>query len=213
MSDVHLEDGVAALLHEPAGGAGGTTDANGTDVAEPGGIDFLGVFDKMAVGVHMQALVVEHLAVRTLSAAVEKDEVVLGGKTGDIGYAVGNGTADGVEALEGSFGRDMGLDVVDDTMELIERLRGLAVEVDIAGEVEFSDLVEVLDDDSRALGLSDESEHLGMTFLSEDDNLSATRLKLFLDALLELEDHGTGGIDDLDVVLTETRLLARRLSS
>ena len=134
MLDVHLEDGVAALLHEPAGGAGSTTDANGTDVAEPGGIDFLGIFDKMAVGVHMQAqaLVVEHLAIRTLSATDEKDEVVLGGKTGDIGYAVGDGTADGVEALEGGFGRDMGLDVVDDTMELIERLRGLAVEVDIS---------------------------------------------------------------------------------
>ena len=186
MLDVHLEDGVAALLHEPAGGAGGTTDANGTDVAEPGRIDLLGVFDKMAVGVHMQALVVKHLAVRTLSAADEKDEVVLGGKTGDIGYAVGNGTADGVEALEGSFGRDMGLDVVDDTMELIERLRGLAVEVDIAGEVEFSDLVEVLDDDSRALGLSDESEHLCMAFLAEDDDLSTTGLKLLLDAFLEL---------------------------
>ena len=75
MLDVHLEDGVAALLHEPAGGAGSTTDANGTDVAEPGGIDLLGIFDKMAVGVHMQALVVEHLAIRTLSATDEKDEV------------------------------------------------------------------------------------------------------------------------------------------
>ena len=138
---------------------------------------------------------------------------MLGGKTGDIRHAVGNRTADGVEAPEGSLGRDMRLDVVDDAVELIERLRGLAVEIDIAGEVELGDLVETLDDDCRALGLSDESEHLGMTFLSEDDNLSATRLKLFLDALLELEDHGTGGIDDLDVVLTETRLLARRLSS
>ena len=59
----------------------------------------------------------------------------------------------------------MGLDVVDDTMELIERLRGLAVEVDIAGEVEFGDLVEVLDDDGRALSLSDESEYLCMAFL------------------------------------------------
>ena len=136
MLDVHLEDGVAALLHVPTGGAGSTADADGTDVAEPGGIDFLGIFDKMAVGVHMQALVVEHLAIRTLSATDEKDEVVLGGKTGDIGYAVGDGTADGVEALEGGFGRDVGLDVVDDTMELIERLRGLTVEVDIAGEVE-----------------------------------------------------------------------------
>ena len=48
----HFEDGVAALLHEPAGGAGGTADANGLDVFEPGGLNLAGVFDEMAVGVH-----------------------------------------------------------------------------------------------------------------------------------------------------------------
>ena len=48
----HLGDGVAALLHEPAGGAGGTADADGLDVFEPGGLNLAGVFDEVAVGVH-----------------------------------------------------------------------------------------------------------------------------------------------------------------
>ena len=39
-----------------------------------------------------------------------------------------------------------------------------------------------------------------MTFFTEDDDLALAHLILFLDALLELEHHRTGGIDDLDVV-------------
>ena len=41
-----------------------------------------------------------------------------------------------------------------------------------------------------------------MSVFSEDDNLSLACLILCLDALLQLKHHGTGGIDDLDVVTT-----------
>ena len=86
----------------------------------------------MAVGVHAQALVEEHLTIGALSSADKEDHVVLRGKVGDVRHSVGYGATDGVEALERGTVSDMRLDIVDDAMELIERLRGLGVEVDIA---------------------------------------------------------------------------------
>ena len=46
-------------------------------------------------------------------------------KLADIRHAVGYGTADGVERTESSIRRHVLLDIFDDTMELIQRLRGL----------------------------------------------------------------------------------------
>ena len=66
---------------------------------------------------------------------------MLRGEVGDIRHAVGHRAADGVEALEGGALGDVRLDVVDDAVKLVERLRGLGVEVDVAGEVEFLDFV------------------------------------------------------------------------
>ena len=34
-SDAFGKDGIAALLHQPTGGAGGSTDANGLDALQP----------------------------------------------------------------------------------------------------------------------------------------------------------------------------------
>ena len=103
----------------------------------------------------------------------------------------------------------MRLDVIDDAVELVERLCGLRVEVDVARKVERGHLVETLDDDSGGLRLSHETKHLGMTLLAEDYDLGGRGLLithtmiliiLALDALLELEHHRTGRIDNLDVV-------------
>ena len=211
---LHLENGIAALFHEPAGGGGGTADADGVDALEPLWLYLLGILDEVGVGIHAQTLVVEYLAVRALAATDEEDEVVLGGKLRDVGHAVGHGAADGVETLEGGLGGDVRLDIIDDAMELVERLRGLTVEVDIAREVEALHLVEALDDDGGRLGLTYEAEYLGVAFLAEDDDLGDPTptppleregnivgfIELFLDALLELKHHGAGGIDNLDVV-------------
>ena len=57
---------------------------------------------------------------------------MLGGKLRDVRHAVGHVTTDGVEALEGGILRDMTLDIVDDAMELVERLRGLTIQIDVA---------------------------------------------------------------------------------
>ena len=200
---LHPEDGIAALLHEPAGGGGGTTDADGLDALKPGGLYLLRVLDEVAVGIDAQTLVEEHLAVGTLTATDEEDKVVLRGKLRDVGHTVGHITADGVEALEGGIWRDVRLDVVDDAVELVERLRGLGIEVDIAGEVELRHFIEALDDNSVGVCLSHEAEYLSMAFLAEDDDLLVGRLIILcLDALLELEHHRAGGIDDLDIVTT-----------
>ena len=85
----HFGDGVAALLHEPTRGAGGTADADGLDAFEPFRLDLTGVFNLMAVGVHPQALVEKHLAVRTLTTADKENQVMLLGEAGDIRHAVG----------------------------------------------------------------------------------------------------------------------------
>ena len=156
----------------------------------------------MAVRVHAQALVEKHLSIGTLTTTDKENKIVLRGKAGDIRHAVGHRTADGVEALKGSTFGNMRLDIVDDAMELIERLRGLGVEIDVAGEVELFHLIEVLDDNGPRFGLTYEPKYLGMTLLAEDHDLRGVLIILFLDAFLELEHHRTGGIDNLDVVLT-----------
>ena len=69
------------------------------------------------------------------------------------------------------------LDILDDAVELVEALRGLRVQVDVAVEVELHHLVEVLDDDGLRVGLSHQSQHLGVAFLSEDDNLGELRIR------------------------------------
>ena len=96
-----LLDGIAALFHEPSGGRGGSTDADALDAIEPGGLYFVGILDEVGVGIDTQTLVVEHLAIRALTATDKEDKIVAGGKLRDVWHTVGNTAADGVETLEG----------------------------------------------------------------------------------------------------------------
>ena len=93
------------------------------------------------------------------------------GEVGDIRHAVGHRATDGIETLEGGALGDMRLDVVDDAVKLVERLRGLGVEVDVAGEVEFLHFVEILDDNGLGFGLADEAEDLGVAFFPKNHDL------------------------------------------
>ena len=117
---LHLLDGIAALFHKPFGGRGGTTDAYCLDALQPLGLNLTWVFNQVGVRVDAQTHVEEHLTITALASADEENEVVAGGKLGDVRHAVGDGTTDGVETLEGSLRRDMRLDIVDDTVELVE---------------------------------------------------------------------------------------------
>lgn len=139
----------------------------------------------MAVGVDGEALVEEHLAVAALAAADKEDDIVVLGKLGDVGHAVGHLAADRVKTAEGCRGGDVALNVVDDAVELIETFRRLRVKIDITVEVQSFHVIEFLDDDGVLIGLSDESEYLRMTIFSEDDDLRVwIIIELLLDAPL-----------------------------
>lgn len=172
----------------------------------------------MAVGVNTEALVIKNLAVRALAPTDKEDKIVLGSKLRDVWHAVGNRAADGIEALKRGRRRNMGLNVIDNPVELIERLGGLGIQVDIAGKIEFCNLIAAFDNNGVAMGLTYEAENLSMTFLTEDDDLGwrlplgfaaslveeITRngigVVLLLYTFLELEHNRTSGIYNLDVV-------------
>lgn len=175
------------LFHKPFWGAGGTANADAVDAFEPFRIDIIGTFDEIGVRILRLAGIEEHLAVAALSSGDEEDEVVLGGEGADVWHTVGNLSADGVEGAERRIGGDMLLDIVDDGMELIERLRCLRIEIDVAGEVEARYLIGMLYDDGMLLCLSHETEYLGMSVLAEDYYLCIWRcLILFLYPSLQL---------------------------
>ena len=95
------------------------------DALQPLRVYLVGTLDEVGIGVDTQALVKEYLAITALTTTDKEDKVVLGSETGDVRHAVRHTTADGVEALEGSVGGDMLLDIFDNLMKLIERLGGL----------------------------------------------------------------------------------------
>ena len=74
--------------------------------------------------VHLQTFVKQHLAIRTFSPRHKQHYIVACGKVGDVGHPIGHLTADGVEALESGVGRDVGLNIVDDVVELVPALCG-----------------------------------------------------------------------------------------
>ena len=176
MLALHFLYRLAAFLHQPLGRGGGTTDANGLDAIQPLLLNLTGILYQVGVRIDAQTFVEEYLAITALPSADKEDKIVAGGKLRDIRHTVGYRTTDRIEALEGGIWGDMGLDVVDDAMKLVKRLRGLAIEIDITGEIEFLHLVETLDDDSGAVGLSYQSENFGMTFLAKDDDLGGSDL-------------------------------------
>ena len=92
---------------------------------------------------------------------------MLRGEVGDIRHAVGHRAADGVEALEGGALGDVRLDVVDDAVELIERFRGLRIQVDIAGKIKLSHLVATLNHNRTTMSLTHQTKHFGMTFIED----------------------------------------------
>ena len=130
---------------------------------------------------------------------------MLAGKVGDIRHAVGHLSADGVEALEAGTLHDMILAIFDDAMELVETLGSLGIEGDVAAEIQLAYLPEMLHilqllyHDGMTFGLTYQAQHLGMSLLTEDDDLRLGIVDILLfDAALKLEHHRAGGIDNLD---------------
>ena len=197
-----LLDGGGHLLHQPLGRGGGPANANGTRPGEQRVVYLVRAVYQVGVGVDLQALREEHLAVGAFLAADKEDEVVPGGEAADVGYAVGHLPADGVVVLEGGLGRDVRLDVVHNMAELVQRLGGLRVEAYALAEVQLGDFLQLLYDDGLALRLAHEAQHLGMAVLAVDDDLLVlpSGVMLLLDAFLQFEHHGAGGVYDFYVV-------------
>ena len=101
----------------------------------------------MAVGVYTQTLIIEHLAVRTLTTTHKEDKVVLGSKLRYVWHTIGHRTTDGIKTLKCGIGRDMSLDIFDDAIKFIERLSGLRIQIYVAREIKLCNLVATLDDD------------------------------------------------------------------
>ena len=152
------------------------------------------------------ALSEEDASVAALAPTDEEDHVVGLGKAAYVGHTVGYLTADGVGVFEVDVGTDVGLYIVYYLAEAVEAFGGLAVETDVGVHVEPADFGGAFDDDGSALGLSDEPEDFGVAVFAEDDYLLGgggllALLVFFAYAVLEMEDYGAGGVDDVYVLL------------
>lgn len=95
----------------------------------------------------------------------------------------------------------MGLDIVDDMMEIVESLCGLRIEVDVFGEVELLDIIDFLNHDSLLASLTHQAKDFGMTVFAKYHYLGiGGSIVLAFDAALQSQYHGASGIDNLDVV-------------
>lgn len=95
----------------------------------------------------------------------------------------------------------MGLDIVDDVMEIVKTLGGLRIEVDILGEVEIPDIIDFLDYDSLLASLTHQAKDFGMTVFAKYHYLGIGGcIVLSPDAALQSQHHRAGSIDNLDVV-------------
>ena len=162
-----------------------------------------GAINHKGTRVRARTLVKEGTPITAFATADEEDDVVLGSEFADMGDAVGYLAADGVVVGEGGLGRDVALDEIDHLTETVEGLGGLAVEGDVALEVKAAGFLRSLNDDGCACRLSHEAEDFGVAALAEDDNLLAVvgvGVVLAFDAFLQMEDNGTGGINEVAVV-------------
>ena len=130
-------------------------------------------------------------------------------------HAVGHLTANGVIVLKCGRGGDVLTDVFDNPAELFQGFCRLAIEVNVAIEIEVHHILWFLYDDGSAFSLPHQSQHFGMSGLAEDDDLSAMCgiVVIFpFNALLKVQHHWTGGINDFDVILLGTVVGFRRFT-
>ena len=94
------------------------------------------------------------------------------GKPRDTGHTVSNRAANGIERTEDSIRGDMFLDIFNNSMKLVQRLRRLRIKIDITLEVQLSDIIEMLNNNGMTQRLTYQSEDLSMSFLTKDNNLA-----------------------------------------
>ena len=150
----------------------------------------------MSARVHVEAGVVEHVAVAAAASGYEDYNVVLGGEGLYAGQSVGHLSANGVEVLKVGRGLDGLGDAVDDLVESVEGHGGLGEEENVAFEIERGGFLGRLHNDGLPTGLSDESDDFCVSGFAVDYDLSVGVLLVDgFDAPLELEYDGAGGIN------------------
>ena len=121
-----------------------------------------------------------------------------------VRHAVGHLAADGVSVFERGIGRDVVLYVFHYGAETVQGLCRLAVQADVSVHVQSANFLRTLYHDGRAFCLAYKPKNLGMTVFAEDDNLLLVLrvCRVFLaDTFLQVQDNGTCGIHDMDIVL------------
>ena len=163
--------------------------------------------DEEAAGVVLFANVIEIETVGTFFAGHEKNGVVLFGEFGDFFGSVSDFTADGVCVLEQVLIAVFLITTLDEVDELIigfQTLCGLRVKhcrLTVIDQVYF---IEIADDQSVVVGLTIQTYYFCVTLFPENRNLRVVVALLegeVLDALLQFENDGAGGINEGDVVL------------
>ena len=182
---------------------------------QPTNINFVGCIYHVGTGIGLLAFVEEDAAIAALFAADEEDNIVFQGKTSDVGHSVCYLSADGVVIGKGCFRADVLLNVLHNLSELIKRHRGLGVETNVATEVELLHFFSRFDDDGSFFRLSHKAEYLRMTVLAEDDDLFfvlSISIIFLLDTFLQVQNHRTSGINQVDGMLSSKGLSGRRLT-
>lgn len=191
------------MLHEPARGRCGATDADRPGVAELRPVKSRGIADEYRRRVDAQTLVVEHPTVGTLGARNKDDDIVGAREVAQVVNAVGYLTADGVMICELGVGGLATLNFLNHSAEALKGHGRLAIQGDVSVEVDAVKAGDVFNDYGSRVGLPDEAVDLGVAALSIDDNLGLGRCgECLLYASLEGEHNGTGRVDDVDVVAT-----------
>ena len=186
------------MFHQPFWGTGGSADAYALYIFEPGRVYLLWSLYQVAVGIHPETLLIEHPAVAALSATYKEHQIVLTSKLRHVGHTVCHLSANGIKTLKHCGGSNLLLDIVDDSMKLVERLGGLRIEVDVFVEVELCHILKMSEHNGFTFGLPHQSQHFCMSGFAKDHYLCIGILvALLFDAPLQLQHHWTGCIYDL----------------
>ena len=111
----------------------------------------------MTVGVHSLTLIEENPAVTTFPPTNKEKQIMTGSEGCNARHTIRYLSADGIETLERSIRRDIQLDILDDPLELIQRLSGLGLQIDIATEIQPLHILETGNDNRVVLRLPHQS--------------------------------------------------------
>ena len=107
----------------------------------------------MTVGIHSLTFIEENPAITTFPPTNKEEQIMTGSEGSNARHAVRYLSADSIEAFECGIGRDILLDILDDPLELIQRLSGLGIQIDIATEIQLLHILETGNDNRVVLRL------------------------------------------------------------